>query len=263
MPSVVDPEQAEIEAAIAASLAQAESEDKAAKNADELLLEKLKEMRKVKPKVEQKKKKIPLKHLYHSSFFYKILGIMDFYSSLAQVSPAALALVQQLADPRKLNVLLQFMIGSLSRGKIIALRILQALMKLDFPIEIFDRAVEISCKNAQKENCNPLDLEVKEFIDSKSKLDLSTVPFFKLIYSMILKVQEMIWTDSLQVNKSRHVTCFELTRVFKSLPQNGEKNIFMHKHIQSKINEVLMQIETCSGPEMETIMSIINESSPN
>ena len=77
IPSVVDPEQAEIEAAIAASMAQAENEDKAAKNADELLFEKLKEMRKVKPKVEQKKKKIHLKHLYHSSFFYKILYVFN------------------------------------------------------------------------------------------------------------------------------------------------------------------------------------------
>ena len=59
-------------------------------------------------------------------------------------------------------------------------------MKLDFPIEIFDRAVEISCKNALKGNCNPLDVEVKDFIDMKSKLDLTTVPFFKLIYSNMI-----------------------------------------------------------------------------
>ena len=49
-------------------------------------------MRKIKPPA-SKKKKMALKHLYHETFFYRILGMMDFYTSLAQVSPAALALV--------------------------------------------------------------------------------------------------------------------------------------------------------------------------
>lgn len=230
-PAVVDPEEAEIAAAIEASLAQAESEK--VKSADEVIFEKLKELRKSKPKVAQlKKQKITIKNLYHESFFFRILGLMDFYTSLAQVSPAALALVQQFADPKKLNILLQFLIGSVSRGKIIVLRIFQGLMKLDFPIEIFDRAIEISCKNADNgESCNPLDAELKEYMSTSSKLDLSQVPFFKLIYSMILRVQETIWIDSLQVNKGRHVIMFELTRVFKSLPQNGEKNDFIHRLI--------------------------------
>ena len=102
-------------------------------------------------------------------------------------------------------------------------------MQLDFPIEIFDRAVEISCKNATAESCNPLDAELKELMSVNSKLDLSSVPFFKLIYSMILNIQETIWTDSKQVNKGRHVIGYELTRVFKSLCQNGEKNDFIHR----------------------------------
>ena len=113
-------------------------------------------------------------------------------------------------------------------------------MKLDFPIEIFDRAVEISCKNANTEGCSPLDTEIQGFMQTNSKFDLSTVPFFKLIFNMILNVQEMIWTDSMQVNKSRHVICFELTRVFKSLSMNGEKNDFIHRHLQSKLKDVLM-----------------------
>jgi hypothetical protein len=61
-------------------------------------------MRKIKPAA-NKKSKLTTKNMYHESFFFKILGLMDFYSSLALVSPAALALVHQFADPRKLNIL--------------------------------------------------------------------------------------------------------------------------------------------------------------
>ena len=55
----------------------------------------------------------------------------------------------------------------------------------------------------------------------------------------------------------------ELTRVFKSLSQSGEKNIFTQKLIQSKIREALLKVESCSEYEMEAIMSIVNESAPN
>ena len=74
------------------------------KNPEQLSVEKLLEMRKIKP-VATKKSKLSNKNMYHESFFFKILGLMDFYSSLALISPAALALVHQFADPRKLNIL--------------------------------------------------------------------------------------------------------------------------------------------------------------
>ena len=96
-----------------------------------------------------------------------------------------------------------------------------------------------------------------------ASLDLSNVPFFKLIYSMILRVHETIWCDSKQANKGRQVISFELARVFKSLTQSDEKNVFIQKLVQSKIKETLLRIETCTAPEIEAVMSIVHESAPN
>ena len=61
-------------------------------------------------------------------------------------------------------------------------------MKLDLPIEILDKAVEISCKNSTIETPNSLDVEVNDLIQLETSLDLSNTNFFKMIYSMILKV---------------------------------------------------------------------------
>ena len=151
----------------------------------------------------------------------------------------------------------------LSRGKFICLRIFQDLMKLDFPTEILDRAVEISVKAAANGNGRAVDKEVSETLQASSCLDLSNVPFFRLIYNMILRTHETIYADNLTANKGRHALSLELTRVFKSLPQNGEKNLFVQKLIASKIKETLLRIETCPNHEAEAIMSIINESAPN
>ena len=111
---------------------------------------------------------------------------------------------------------------------------------------------------------NSLDSKLVGHLTSESSLDLSNVPFFKMIYSMILEVQETIWQAKKQaVGKGTHTMALELTRVFKSLSQSGEKNIFNQKIIQSKLKETLLRIESCSEHEMEAIMSIVNESAPN
>ena len=91
-------------------------------------------------------------------------------------------------------------------------------MKLDFPTEIFDRAVEISCTRATQDTKNLLDVELKEHMEASSVLDLSQVPFFKMIYCSMLQVHETIWSENMQFSRSRHVLNFELARVFKSLP---------------------------------------------
>ena len=70
-----------------------------------------------------KKSNYTLRHMYHDTFLFKILGLLDFYTSLSLVSPAALAFVQQLADPSKLNILIQLLIGSPTRAKLIILRV--------------------------------------------------------------------------------------------------------------------------------------------
>ena len=59
---------------------------------------------------------------------------------------------------------------------------------------------------------------------------------------MILKVQHTVWKDRETLNKGSHVLTQELVRIFKSLSQNGDKNLFIQKIVQSKIKESLLKI---------------------
>ena len=63
------------------------------KDENAILLHKLKSLRNTRVET-QKKSNYGLKNMYHESFLFRILGLMDFYTSLSQVSPAALAFVQ-------------------------------------------------------------------------------------------------------------------------------------------------------------------------
>ena len=117
---------------------------------------------------------MPLKHMYNEAFLLKILGLLDFYTSSALTSPSALAFIHQIADPRKLNVLVKLLVGGVSRGKTLVLRILQDLMKLDFPTEIFDGAIRISQKKIAEGSltAESIDERLVGLLTSESSLDL-------------------------------------------------------------------------------------------
>ena len=69
---------------------------------------KMNELRQLKaPKKESgAKAAIFFQNMYQKSFFIKIVGLLDFYTSLAQSSPAVLALIKSVVNPRRLNLLL-------------------------------------------------------------------------------------------------------------------------------------------------------------
>ena len=230
------------------------------KSAEQVTLNKLAELRKIKKEVTAKSK-LSMKNMYHESFFFKMLALLDFYTSMALVSPAALAFVQQVSDPSNIQVLVQLLVLGVSRNKITVLRILQNLMKLDFPTEIFDRAIDLCVKDASE---NIFCREIATYLSKNSSLTLGNVPFFKLIYSMILDVQETIWqSNEYTKTEGMHAFAIELTRTFKSLSQNGQKNLFVQRLVSSKIRECLLTIQDCPEYELDAIMGIIGESAPN
>ena len=55
--------------------------------------QKLLALRKIKVTEVAKKSNFSTKNMYHETFLFKILGMIDFYSSLSRASPASLAFV--------------------------------------------------------------------------------------------------------------------------------------------------------------------------
>ena len=100
-------------------------------------------------------------------------------------------------------------------------------MRLDIPTEIFDRAIEISEEKVSDGNSNLLEDELSQLMSSNSGLDLANTPFFKLLYTMILRIHEIMWDPSKQEkSQGTYILAIELARVFKHLSQSGQKNIF-------------------------------------
>ena len=101
----------------------------------------------------------------------------------------------------------------------IILRIFQDLMRLDFPTEVLDRAIEMSRRAAEAGSGNMLESEIRDIVHSKDTLaaEFSQMPFFQVVFSLILRTQQTMWRTGQLERKSKHMLSSELLNVFKCL----------------------------------------------
>lgn len=140
--------------------------------------------------------------MYSKMFLQKILGQLDFFVSLAQISTPTFELLQSQLVPEKLSILIRMMIAS-SSSNLTVLSILENLIALDIPIEILDKAVNESLSDSETQSSSEkaLDKRVATLLKRDSSLDLSHMPFLKVLYSLILQHFDSIWNGGIQMDK--------------------------------------------------------------
>jgi len=85
--------------------------------------------------------------LYSESFLRRLLRLVEMFTSIATVSPYPLSMVQKVANPYQLETLLNVLILSSPRIKIIVLKIIQNLIKIASPFEVFEETITIISKD--------------------------------------------------------------------------------------------------------------------
>ena len=112
-----------------------------------------------------------MNNLYQESFLLRILGMLEFYCSLAIHSPAALAMIKHLSNPEKLSSLIRLLTFGTPKMKVIVLKIFTSLVRMEIPHEIFDKSVSVCMKLRTKDD----DLQHKRF-----KMIMETKTIFNL-----------------------------------------------------------------------------------
>jgi hypothetical protein len=80
-----------------------------------------------------------------------MLGNIEFIASLAYLSPKLQQQsLKKLVTTPNIELLLRLMLNGSAKTKLLILRIFQAILKLDIPMEILDKAVE-ACEKADEE----------------------------------------------------------------------------------------------------------------
>jgi hypothetical protein len=89
--------------------------------------------------------------LYSESFLHRLLRLVEMFTSIATVSTYPLSMVQKVANPYQLETLLNVLILSSPRIKIIVLKIIQNLIKIAIPFEVFEETIRIISKDSNSQ----------------------------------------------------------------------------------------------------------------
>jgi len=76
--------------------------------------------------------------LYDGAYLRRLLRLIEIFTSVAQTQNYALAMVQRVANPFMLQILTNLFTCSEPRNQIIVLKIIQNLIRIGIPEEVFE-----------------------------------------------------------------------------------------------------------------------------
>ena len=127
--------------------------------------------------------------LYSESFLKRLLRLVEMFTSIATVSPYPLSMVQKVANPHQLETLLNVLILSSPRIKIIVLKIIQNLIKIAIPFEVFEETITIISKDPKS--------QAYQILNKVSpSVNLDDQKFLKFLYNYLLSIRHKMWTKS-------------------------------------------------------------------
>lgn len=127
--------------------------------------------------------------LYSESFLRRILRLVEIFTSIATTSPYPLSMVQRVANPFQLETLLNLLILSSPRIKIVVLKIIQNLIKIAIPFEVFEETIKIITKDTKSQAYEILNKVIPSVQFEESQ-------FLKFLYNYLLSIRHKMWTKS-------------------------------------------------------------------
>ena len=94
-----------------------------------------------KEREERELKQLP--RLYSESFLLRLLRLVEIFTSIATCSSHPLSMVQRVANPYHLSSLLNLLLLASPSVKIVVLKVLQHIVRISLPFEVFEEAVRI------------------------------------------------------------------------------------------------------------------------
>ena len=85
-----------------------------------------------------KKRQGDKNNLYDENFLFQVISMLEFFFSIANVSPKARDLMIKACQPKKLQYLIQLSVEGTPQMKVLVQKIFQSLLMNDLPPEVFE-----------------------------------------------------------------------------------------------------------------------------
>lgn len=87
------------------------------------------------------------KSLYRETWLLRLLRLVELFSSISRESQHPLVMIRKVASPAHISKLLKLLIYASPNVKLIVLKIIENLVRINLPNELFNEAVMMTCNN--------------------------------------------------------------------------------------------------------------------
>lgn len=140
---------------------------------------------KSKEREERELKQLP--RLYSESFLQRLLRLVEIFTSIATCSSHPLSMVQRVANPYHLSSLLNLLLLASPSVKIVVLKVLQHIVRISLPFEVFEEAVRILTRDK-----NSLAHRILHKIQPSAKFESSM--FLRFLFNYLVSLRSKMWS---------------------------------------------------------------------
>jgi len=146
--------------------------------------------------------------VYAETFLGRLLRLVEVFSSIASVSEQPLAMVQRVANPFHLTCLLNLLLISSPRSKITVLKIIQNLIRIEIPSEIFEETTNI-CMQHQSEKTAHFFEAMKD-----QRIKFNDTEFINFLFSYLMQTKSTMWFNDRLESQGQYEVAQEIYNVF-------------------------------------------------
>jgi uncharacterized membrane protein len=85
--------------------------------------------------------------LYSETFLVRLVRLIDLFTTVSASQANLLAMAQRIASPVQLSAFISLLLQASPRIKYLIIRILNALVSMKLPVELFEEAVNIQLED--------------------------------------------------------------------------------------------------------------------
>lgn len=189
-----------------------------------------------------------LSQLYSETFLLRLLKLVEVFTSIAECSSQPLSMVQRVANPYHMCSLLNLLLLSSPQVKIVVLKVIQHIIKIKIPFEVFEEAVQLLTRDP-----NSLAYRILHKVQPKVKYEKSV--FLRFLYNYLISMRSKMWNTKDAESDGQYAVTLAVSDLLRTM--SGMSDSEWSKQIKMEITDAIMQIEQLSVPEADAIMSLL------
>lgn len=157
-------------------------------------------------------------------------------------------MVQRVANPYHMSSLLNLFLLSSPQVKIVVLKIIQHIIAIKIPVEVFEEAVQLLTRDS-----NSLMSRILNKVQPKVKFEKSS--FLRFLYNYLFTMRSKMWSTTDAESDGQYAVTLTASDLLRSM--HAMEGSVWANQIKAEITSALLSVETFSVQETDVVMSLL------